>query len=104
MDHEKTANRLFTTKRKKKIAEKWDRQVENLAFCSQRAAELTDQPFLFFFSLKQHIITIKRRDLQQVMSELLTFHRDMGIAHIDNLQGSAASLQWRMEGTNPPSH
>lgn len=50
--------------------------------------------FSFFFFLKQHIITIKKIDLQQAMSaELLTCPEDMGTAGIDNLQQSASLLQ-----------
>lgn len=58
---------MFTTKRKKERDEKQDRQVENLAFCLQRAVELTDQPSPFFFSFKKCIMTVRQINLQQAM-------------------------------------
>lgn len=71
----KTANGVFTTERKKERTEKWDRQVENLAFCLQSAAELTDQLFPFNFFQSDVLLPSK----EQIC------HRDIGIAGIDNI-------------------
>lgn len=96
MDYEKTANGVFTTKRKKERDEKQDSQVENLAFGLQSAVELADQPSPFF-SFKQCSITVRRINLQQAMPtqaewELITCREVM--AHCNG--------RWKAQ--NPSTH